>query len=41
MVSNPQQTPFERIRQVDEDGLAFWSARDLMPILKYARWQNV
>lgn len=28
------QTPFERIRQVDEDGVEFWSARDLMPILE-------
>jgi len=26
-------TPFERIRQVDTDGVEFWSARELMPIL--------
>jgi DNA-damage-inducible protein D len=37
---NPTQTPFERIRQVDEDGLEFWSARDLMPILEYVSWQK-
>ncbi|CAG1010658.1 hypothetical protein ANRL4_04239 [Anaerolineae bacterium] len=34
------QTPFERTRQVDEDGVEFWSARDLMPILEYTKWQN-
>lgn len=34
------QTPFERIRQVDEDDIEFWSARDLMPILEYTKWQN-
>jgi DNA-damage-inducible protein D len=31
---------FEQIRQVDEDGFEFWSARDLMPILEYTKWQN-
>lgn len=39
-VSQPAQTPFERIRQVDEDDAEFWSARDLMPILEYTKWQN-
>lgn len=34
------QTSFERIRQVDEDVLEFWSARDPMPILEYRKWQN-
>lgn len=38
--SQAQQTPFERIRQVDDNDIEFWSARDLMPILEYARWQN-
>jgi hypothetical protein len=28
------QTPFERIRQEDADGVEFWSARDLMPTLE-------
>lgn len=36
----PSVSLFERIRQVDEDGLEFWSARDLMPILEYTKWQN-
>jgi DNA-damage-inducible protein D len=34
------QTPFERIRQVDPDGMEFWSARDLMPVLEYSNWRN-
>jgi len=38
--SDSSQTPFERIRQVDEDDLEFWSARDLMPVLEYTKWQN-
>ncbi len=33
-------TPFERIRQVDEDDIEFWSARDLMPVLEYTNWRN-
>jgi len=38
---SPQaESPFERIRQVDPDDLEFWSARDLMPILEYTKWQN-
>jgi DNA-damage-inducible protein D len=38
---SPQaESPFERIRQVDPDDYEFWSARDLMPILEYTKWQN-
>lgn len=40
-LSNPiPESPFERIKQVDADGNEFWSARDLMPILEYEKWQN-
>lgn len=31
---------FERIRQTDQDGIEFWSARDLMPTLEYVSWQK-
>lgn len=34
------QTLFERIRQEDADGVEFWSARDLMPVLEYTNWRN-
>ena len=31
---------FEDIKHIDENGVEFWYARELMPILKYANWQN-
>jgi hypothetical protein len=30
----------EAIRQTDEEGMDYWSARDLAPLLGYARWEN-
>lgn len=33
-------SPFDAIRQVRLDGSEFWSARDLMPLLGYDRWEN-
>jgi DNA-damage-inducible protein D len=37
--TNPQSR-FEQIKRIDSDGNEFWSARDLMPILEYTKWQN-
>ncbi|GHT45421.1 hypothetical protein FACS189440_01390 [Bacteroidia bacterium] len=31
---------FEQIKQVDENGNEFWSARELAPVLEYAKWEN-
>ena len=31
---------FEDIKHVDENGIEFWYARELMSILQYANWQN-
>ena len=31
---------FEDIKHVDENGIEFWYARELMPILQYSNWQN-
>lgn len=39
-LSQSQSTPFDAIRQVDENGHEFWSARDLHESLGYAKWQN-
>jgi DNA-damage-inducible protein D len=36
----PEASPFDAIRQTREDGSEFWSARDLMPLLGYDRWEN-
>lgn len=33
-------SPFDNIRQIRPDGTEFWSARDLMPLLGYANWQQ-
>jgi len=38
--ATPNETPFERIRQMDDEGVEFWSARDLMPVLEYTNWRN-
>ncbi len=31
---------FENIKHLDEDGVEFWNARELMPLLGYTKWQN-
>src|SRR2546425_8682427 len=36
----PHVSPFESIRQESEEGIEFWSARDLAKILGYALWQK-
>lgn len=37
---NTAQNAFEDIKQVDENGTEFWSARELAPLLEYQKWQN-
>lgn len=34
------KTIFDEIAQQTEDGIEFWCARDLQPILGYSKWQN-
>ncbi len=36
---NHDKSPFDSIRQVRPDGTEFWSARDLMPVMGYGKWQ--
>ncbi|MDD5055153.1 MAG: DNA damage-inducible protein D [Candidatus Peribacteraceae bacterium] len=31
---------FESIKKVDADGIEYWEARELMPLLEYAQWRN-
>ena len=31
---------FEDIKHIDENGVEFWYARELMPVLQYSNWQN-
>lgn len=39
-VTTQQHTTFESIRQQDEAGDEFWSARALAPLLDYQDWRN-
>jgi DNA-damage-inducible protein D len=39
-ISNQHHATFESIRQLDEAGDEFWSARDLAPLLEYQQWRN-
>lgn len=40
IVSQTATSPFDQIRQIDEHGAEYWSARDLMIAMEYARWEN-
>ncbi len=31
---------FESIKRIREDGTEFWCARELAPVLDYAKWEN-
>lgn len=33
-------SPFDAIRRTRPDGSEYWTARDLMPVMAYARWEN-
>ena len=33
-------TIFERIKHIDEKGLEYWEARELMKVLEYNKWEN-
>ncbi len=40
LIPTTGDTIFDQIRQVRPDGSEYWSARDLMPLLGYDRWEN-
>ena len=40
VAQNPTVSAFEAIKQIDEAGNEFWSARELAKLLGYERWQN-
>ena len=39
-ILSPQQQSFEALKQTNEHGAEFWSARDLQSLLGYAKWQT-
>jgi len=40
IVTNSLNKNFEEIKKVDENGVEFWLARELMPLLGYPNWQK-
>lgn len=40
IIINSPHKDFESIKKVDEDGVEYWTARELMLILGYSKWQN-
>ena len=38
--SNYTNQTFEDIKHIDERGIEYWYARELMPVLQYAKWEN-
>ncbi|MDK8450960.1 hypothetical protein [Corynebacterium mastitidis] len=34
------ESPFDAIKRTREDGSEYWSARELMPLMGYARWED-
>jgi DNA-damage-inducible protein D len=39
LISAPHKN-FEEIKKVDENGIEYWEARELMPLLGYFKWSN-
>jgi len=39
-INNPHDKTFEKIRHHTEEGIEFWSARDLQAVLRYSEWRN-
>lgn len=37
---NYSNKTFEDIKHIDKNGIEFWYARELMPVLQYSNWQN-
>ncbi|MBS6545033.1 MAG: DNA damage-inducible protein D [Veillonella sp.] len=38
--NNNYHSPFESIKQIDNDGNEYWFARDLQEVLEYSEWRN-
>lgn len=39
-IQHPEASPFDALKQTDSSGFEFWSARDLMTVMEYERWEN-
>ncbi len=38
--TGPYTSPFDSIKQIDDEGNEFWYARDLQQVLEYSEWRN-
>ena len=39
-IINSLNKDFESIKKIDKDGVEYWQARELMPLLGYPKWEN-
>ena len=40
IIVNSPHKDFESIKKIDENGVEYWTARELMPLLGYPRWES-
>ncbi len=40
IISNGPHKSFEEIKEIDQNGIEFWTARRLFPLLGYSRWES-
>lgn len=40
LLTSKTETNFEQIKHIDENGVEFWYARELMVVLEYSKWGN-
>lgn len=39
-IARAARSPFDEIKRLRSDGSEYWSARELMPLMGYAKWQS-
>lgn len=39
-MKNEEDKTFEKIKHIDENGIEYWSAREIQRVLQYAKWQK-
>ena len=39
-ITNYNESIFESIKHIDENGNEYWYARELMKVLEYKKWEN-
>lgn len=41
IISKIPRNRFEDIKKIDENGIEYWTARELFPLLGYSTWPGV